>query len=115
MTINLDELQSTYESKCDELKAQIAKQCTKMEQMRTQLQKNFEQQIQQLKLKMEYNMKQMVYDFDKCFQMVMQKIEELVVDRTEMQAMFEEKMQIILQAIQVKNTGDSTPMISNTP
>ena len=59
-------------------------------------------------------MKQMVYDFDKWFQMVMQKIKELVVDRTKMQVMIEEKMQIILQAIQVNNTGDFTPMNGNT-
>ena len=45
----------------------------------------------------------------------MQKIEELVVDRTKVQVMIEEKMQIILQAIQVNNTSDSTPMIGNTP
>ena len=91
MTINLDELQSAYESKCNELKVQISKQHNKMEQMHAQLQKNFEQQIQQLKLKMESNTKQMVYDFGQWFQMVMQKIEELVVDRTKMQAMMKRK------------------------
>ena len=115
MTINLDELQSAYESKCNELKVQISKQHNKMEQMHAQLQKNFEQQIQQLKLKMESNTKKLVFDFDKCFQMVMHKIEELVVDRTEMQMMIKEKMHIILQAIQVKNNGYSTPKIGNTP
>ena len=67
MTINLDELQSAYESKCQVIQKHIAVQCTKMEQMQNQLQKTFEQQLQQLELKMELNTKQMFHDFGQHF------------------------------------------------
>ena len=87
-TIDLDELQSAYETKCEairtQLQLQIKEQCSAMEQMKQQLQLNFKRQIQQLELKMETNAKQLFQDFGQCFQVVMDKIEELVLDRTEL-------------------------------
>ena len=115
MTINLDELQSAYESKCDELRSQIEEQRIMMEKMRMELQQSFEHQIKQLELKMESNNTQMFHDFSQRFQMVMQKIVDLVVDWNEMKTMVEDKMQQILTAIQQKTPGDITPTMGNTP
>ena len=103
-TIDLNELQSMYKYKCKAIQKQIVEQCTDMEGIQNQLQKTFEQQIQQLELKMELNAKQMFHDFGQCFQVVMQKIEELVVDQTEMKAMSKDGMTQILQAIQTKSS-----------
>ena len=64
---------------------------------------------------MDSNSKQLFQDFDHHFQMVMHKIEELVVNRTEMNIMIEAHMTQILQAINGNNSGDNTPMIGNTP
>ena len=113
--IDLDELQLAYDSKCKVLQQQIMEQHTKMEHMLNQLQKTFESQLQQLELKIESNAKQLFNDFRQCFQVVMQKIEELVVDQTEMKAMIKDKMSQLLQAIQTKSSGNTTPMIGNTP
>ena len=46
--VDLDELQSAYESKCEVLQQQIAAQWTEMENMRNQIQQTFEKQLQQL-------------------------------------------------------------------
>ena len=56
----------------------------------------------------------MFQDFDQCFQVVMHKIEELVVDCMEMQTMIEDCMEQILQAIQNKSSGKTTPTIGNS-
>ena len=88
--VDLDELQSVYESKCDALQQQIKEQQTDMDNMRNQLTQQFEQQLKQLELKMDTNSKQLFYDFDQQFQMVMNKIEALVIDRNEMNTMIEE-------------------------
>jgi hypothetical protein len=113
--VDLDELQSAYEAKCDDLRSQIEAQRVMMENMRTELQQSFEQQIKQLELRMESNNMQLFQDFGQRFQMVMQKIDDLVVDRNEMKTMVEDKMQQILLAIQHKTTGDITPTMGNTP
>ena len=115
MVMDLNELQSAYESKCDALQQQIEEQRMAMDNMRNQLTRQFEQQLKQLELKMDTNSKQLFYDFDKRFQMVMNKIETLVVDRNEMNTMIEEQMTQILQAINGTNSGDITPTIGNTP
>ena len=58
--IDLDELHSAYETKCEaiwtQLQLQITEQCSEMEQMKHQLQQNFKQQLKQLELKMEMNL-----------------------------------------------------------
>ena len=113
--VDLDELQSAYESKCDALQQQLEEQWMAMENLRDQLTWQFEQQLTQLELKMNTNNKQLFYDFDQRFQMVMNKIETLVVDRNEMNTMIKERMNQILQAINGNNSGDTTPTISNTP
>ena len=117
MMINLDELQLAYESNAiqTQLQLQIAKQHKKMEQMRQQLMQTFKQQLKQLKLKMEMNAMQMFNDFGQQFQVVMQKLEELVDECEEIKSMIEDKMTQILKAIQHTASGDITPTISNTP
>ena len=97
-----------------QLQLQIEEQCSAMEQMKNQLQLNFENQIKQLELKMETNANQLFQDFGQCFQVVMEKIEELVLDCMELKAMIEEKMSHILQAINNKQAGDVTPTTGNT-
>ena len=114
-TVDLDKLQLAYESKCEALQQQIEEQCKEMECMRNQLTSQFEQQLKQLELKMDLNTKQMFQDFDQRFQMVIQKIEDLVVDRNEMNTMIEMRMNQILQAITGNTSGDITPTFSNTP
>ena len=64
---------------------------------------------------MDSNSKQLFQDFDQHFQLVMHKIEELVVNRNEMNIMIEACMTQILQAINGTNSGDTTLMIGNTP
>ena len=86
-----------------------------MEQMQQQLQHMFKQQLQQLELKMEMNVQQLFNDFGQCFQVIMQKIQGLVIDHTEMKAMIEDKMSQLLQAIQNKNSSNTTLTIGNTP
>ena len=54
-----------------------------------QLTWQFKQQLIQLELKMDSNTKQLFQDFDHCFQLVMQKIEDLVVNQNEMNIMIE--------------------------
>ena len=88
--IDLDELQLAYESKCDALQQQIEDQRMAMDSMHEQLTQQFEQQLKQLELKMDNNSKQLFYDFDQCFQMVMNKIEALIVDHNDMHTMIEE-------------------------
>ena len=112
--VDLDELQSAYELKCDILQQQIEEQRNAMENMRDQLTRQFEQQLKQLEFKMDSNTKQLFQDFDHHFQMVMHKIEDLVVNRNEMNVMIEARMTQILQAINGNNSGDTTPMIGNT-
>jgi hypothetical protein len=115
MMIDLDELQSAYESKCmdiqNQLQTQIEEQNTKMEQMRQQLTDAFEKQLKQLELKMETNMTQMLNDFGKRFQIVMTKLEESVDEREEIKNM----MKQILMAVRPTSSGDITPTIGNTP
>ena len=108
MVVDLDELQSAYESKCDALQQQLEEQRTAMDNMRDQLTWQFEQQLTQLELKMNTNNKQLFYK-------VMNKIENLIVDRNEMNTMIGERMNQILQAINGNNSGDNTPTIGNTP
>ena len=115
MVVDLDELQSAYESKCDALQQQLEEQRTAMNNMRDQLTQQFEQQLTQLELKMNTNNKQLFYDFDQRFQMVMNKIKNLIIDRNKMNTMIEERMNQILQAINGNNSGDNTPTIGNTP
>ena len=62
--VDLDELQSAYESKCNALQQQIDEQRTAMDNMRDQLTWQFEQQLKQLELKMDSNSKQLFQDFD---------------------------------------------------
>ena len=64
---------------------------------------------------MESNNMQLFQDFGQQFQMVMQKIDDLVVDQNEMKMMVEDKMQQILMAIQHKTPGNITPTMGNTP
>ena len=113
--VDLEELQSAYESKCDALQQQIEDQQKAMDNMRDQLTRQFEQQMKQLELKMDSQSTQLFKDFDQRFQMVMHKIEELVVDRNEMNIMIEDRMNQILQAITSNQSGDITPTIGNTP
>ena len=71
MMINLDKLQSAYESKCTDiqnnLQLQIEEQNNKMEQMWQQLMETFKKQLKQLELKMEMNVMQMFNDFRQRF------------------------------------------------
>ena len=85
--VDLDELQLAYESKCNALQQQIEEQRTAMDSMCDQLTRQFEQQLKQLELKMDSNSKQLFYDFNQQFQLVMHKIEALVVDCNEMNNM----------------------------
>ena len=64
---------------------------------------------------METNANQLFHDFGQCFQVVMDKIEELVLDCTEHKAVIEDKMSHILQAIHNKQASDITPTTGNTP
>ena len=118
-TIDLDELQSAYDTKCEEIRTQlqlqIEEQRTAMAQMKHQLQLDFERQLQQLELKMEQNATKLFQDFGQRFQVVMEKIEELVVDRTELKAMLDDKLSYIIQALTNKQDGDITPTNGNTP
>ena len=82
-----------------------------MDNMRDQLTWQFEQQLKQLELKMDSNSKQLFQDFDQRFQLVMHKIEELVVNCNKMNIMIEARMTQILQAINGTNSGDTTPRI----
>ena len=113
--IDLDELQSAYESKCmdiqNQLQTQIEEQNTKMEQMQQQLIDAFEKQLKQLELKMETNMTQMLNNFGKRFQIVMTKLEESVDECKEIKTM----MKQILMAVHPTSAGDITPTIGNTP
>ena len=61
-----------------------------MDSMHNQLTRQFEQQMKQLELKMDTNSKQLFYDFDQQFQLVMHKIEALIIDHNEMNNMIEE-------------------------
>ena len=119
MTIDLDELQSAYDSKCEaiqtQLQLQIAEQQTKMGQMWQELTQTFEQQNKQLELKMETNATQMFNNFGQRFQVVIQKLKELVVEHEEIKSMIKDKMTQILKAIQHPTSGDITPTIGNTP
>ena len=83
--------------------------------MKNQLQLNFENQLKQLELKMEMNANQLFQDFGQCFQVVMDKIEELVLDHMELKAMIEDKLFHILQAINSKQARNITPTTGNTP
>ena len=118
-TIDLDELQSAYESKCTDiqtqLQTQIEEQNNKMEQMRQQLMDTFDKQLKQLELKMETNVTQMFNDFGKRFQIVMKKLEDLADKREEIKAMIDDQMTQILKAVCTTSSGDSTPTIGNTP
>ena len=71
MMIDLDELHSAYETKCEaiwtQLQLQITEQCSEMEQMKHQLQQNFEQQLKQLELKMEMNLNSYSKTLDNAF------------------------------------------------
>ena len=115
MVMDLDELQSAYESKCNALQQQIKEQWTAMDNMRDQLTWQFKQQLKQLELKMDTNSKQLFYDFDQRFQMVMNKIEALIINHNEMNTMIKEQMTQILQAINGTNYDDTTSTIGNTP
>ena len=117
--IDLDELQLAYNSKCEaiqtQLQLQIVEQQNKMEQMRQELMQTFKQQLKQLELKMEMNVMQMFNYFGQRFQIVMQKLEELVDEREEIKSLINVKMTQILKAVQHPNSGDITPTIGNTP
>ena len=86
-----------------------------MEQMGQKLTQTFKQQIKQLELKMEANVMQMFNDFRQRFQVVMQKLEELVVECEEIKSMIEDMMNQILKAVQHPTSDDITPTIGNTP
>ena len=66
-------------------------------------------------VKVETNAMQMFNNFGQRFQVVMQKLEELVVECKEIKSMIKDKMTQILKAIQHPTSGDINPTIGNTP